>query len=161
MWLRCSWFSIWMVLVALLYHLKIYKIHFVVFLKWTMFFFSCHLIQVFFSLILIFFSRSCSYSCSYSCSCSCPHFWSFCPGSLSFFFVNAHFLVYVTFLVLVLVFVLDFVLSWQINKMVRSPRNFDAILGLYRTGKLHLSQGVSSLLSFSSKYWVLVLSTEH
>ena len=25
----------------------------------------------------------------------------------------------------------------------RSPRNFDAILGLYRTGKLHLSQGVS------------------
>jgi hypothetical protein len=24
----------------------------------------------------------------------------------------------------------------------RSPRNFDAILGLYRTGKLHLSQGV-------------------
>ena len=26
----------------------------------------------------------------------------------------------------------------------RSPRNFDAILGLYRTGKLHLSQGVSS-----------------
>ena len=27
----------------------------------------------------------------------------------------------------------------------RSPRNFDAILGLYRTGKLHLSQGVSHL----------------
>ena len=26
----------------------------------------------------------------------------------------------------------------------RSPRNFDAILGLYRTGKLHLSQGVST-----------------
>ena len=26
----------------------------------------------------------------------------------------------------------------------RSPRNFDAILGLYRTGKLHLSQGVRS-----------------
>ncbi len=25
----------------------------------------------------------------------------------------------------------------------RSPRNFDAVLGLYRTGKLHLSQGVS------------------
>ena len=25
----------------------------------------------------------------------------------------------------------------------RSPRNFDAILGLYRTNKLHLSQGVS------------------
>ena len=25
----------------------------------------------------------------------------------------------------------------------RSPRNFDAILGLYRTDKLHLSQGVS------------------
>lgn len=25
----------------------------------------------------------------------------------------------------------------------RSPRNFEAILGLYRTGKLHLSQGVS------------------
>jgi len=24
----------------------------------------------------------------------------------------------------------------------RSPRNFDAVLGLYRTGKLHLSQGV-------------------
>ena len=24
----------------------------------------------------------------------------------------------------------------------RSPRNFDAILGLYRTDKLHLSQGV-------------------
>ena len=161
MWLRCSWFSIWMVLVALLYHLKIYKIHFVVFLKWTMFFFSSHLIQVFFSLILIFFSRS--RSCSYSCSC--PHFWSFCPGSLSFFFVNAHFLVYVTFLVLVLVFVLDFVLvlvlSWQINKMVRSPRNFDAILGLYRTGKLHLSQGVSSLLSISSNYGELVLSTEY
>ena len=25
----------------------------------------------------------------------------------------------------------------------RSPRNFDSILGLYRTNKLHLSQGVS------------------
>ena len=32
----------------------------------------------------------------------------------------------------------------------RSPRNFDAILGLYRTGKLHLSQGVR-LRSFSKK----------
>ena len=29
----------------------------------------------------------------------------------------------------------------------RSPRNFDAILGLYRTGKLHLSQGVSTYVS--------------
>ena len=28
----------------------------------------------------------------------------------------------------------------------RSPRNFDAILGLYRTGKLHLSQGVRVFL---------------
>ena len=27
----------------------------------------------------------------------------------------------------------------------RSPRNFDAILGLYRTDKLHLSQGVSGV----------------
>lgn len=27
--------------------------------------------------------------------------------------------------------------------LLRSPRNFDSILGLYRTGKLHLSQGVS------------------
>ena len=26
--------------------------------------------------------------------------------------------------------------------LLRSPRNFDSILGLYRTGKLHLSQGV-------------------
>ena len=30
----------------------------------------------------------------------------------------------------------------------RSPRNFDAILGLYRTGKLHLSQGVSISILF-------------
>ena len=30
----------------------------------------------------------------------------------------------------------------------RSPRNFDAILGLYRTGKLHLSQGVSQLFVY-------------
>ena len=39
----------------------------------------------------------------------------------------------------------------------RSPRNFDAILGLYRTGKLHLSQGVSHLLSslgyFLAVFW--------
>ena len=28
----------------------------------------------------------------------------------------------------------------------RSPRNFDAILGLYRTDKLHLSQGVRRLI---------------
>ena len=28
-------------------------------------------------------------------------------------------------------------------ELLRSPRNFDSILGLYRTGKLHLSQGVS------------------
>ena len=28
----------------------------------------------------------------------------------------------------------------------RSPRNFDAILGLYRTNKLHLSQGVRGVL---------------
>ena len=26
----------------------------------------------------------------------------------------------------------------------RSPRNFDAVLGLYRTGKLHLAAGVST-----------------
>ena len=26
----------------------------------------------------------------------------------------------------------------------RSPRNFDAVLGLYRTGKLHLAAGVSA-----------------
>ena len=38
----------------------------------------------------------------------------------------------------------------------RSPRNFDAILGLYRTGKLHLSQGVSHLLS-SLGYFLAVL----
>ena len=34
----------------------------------------------------------------------------------------------------------------------RSPRNFDAILGLYRNGKLHLAAGVSKikcLLKFS------------
>ena len=30
----------------------------------------------------------------------------------------------------------------------RSPRNFDAILGLYRNGKLHLAAGVSDLLNF-------------
>ena len=30
----------------------------------------------------------------------------------------------------------------------RSPRNFDAILGLYRTDKLHLSQGVSQQFLF-------------
>ena len=29
----------------------------------------------------------------------------------------------------------------------RSPRNFDAILGLYRTDKLHLSQGVKRSLN--------------
>ena len=28
-------------------------------------------------------------------------------------------------------------------ELLRSPRNFDSILGLYRPGKLHLSQGVS------------------
>ena len=27
----------------------------------------------------------------------------------------------------------------------RSPRNFDAVLGLYRTGKMHLANGVSRL----------------
>ena len=26
--------------------------------------------------------------------------------------------------------------------MIRSPRNFDAVLGLYRTNKLHLAAGV-------------------
>ena len=29
----------------------------------------------------------------------------------------------------------------------RSPRNFDAILGLYRNGKLHLAAGVSIIFS--------------
>ncbi len=29
---------------------------------------------------------------------------------------------------------------------IRSPRNFDAVLGLYRIGKLHLSQGVSKAI---------------
>ena len=33
----------------------------------------------------------------------------------------------------------------------RSPRNFDSILGLYRTNKLHLSQGVSGPLEH--RYW--------
>ena len=37
----------------------------------------------------------------------------------------------------------------------RSPRNFDAILGLYRTGKLHLSQGVSHLLSSLGYFWAV------
>ena len=32
-----------------------------------------------------------------------------------------------------------FIIDWI---LLRSPRNFDSILGLYRTGKLHLSQGV-------------------
>ena len=38
----------------------------------------------------------------------------------------------------------------------RSPRNFDAILGLYRTGKLHLSQGVSHLLSSLVYFWAFL-----
>ena len=34
----------------------------------------------------------------------------------------------------------------------RSPRNFDSVLGLYRTGKLHLAAGVSnSSLCYDSK----------
>ena len=37
----------------------------------------------------------------------------------------------------------------------RSPRNFDAILGLYRTGKLHLSQGVRVFLK---RYILYVVS---
>ena len=37
----------------------------------------------------------------------------------------------------------------------RSPRNFDAILGLYRTGKLHLSQGVRHLLSSLGYFWAV------
>ena len=38
----------------------------------------------------------------------------------------------------------------------RSPRNFDAILGLYRTNKLHLSQGVSALADDIEKKLKLV-----
>ena len=30
----------------------------------------------------------------------------------------------------------------------RSPRNFDAVLGLYRTGKLHLAAGVCNIVLF-------------
>ena len=33
--------------------------------------------------------------------------------------------------------------TFALIELLRSPRNFDSILGLYRTGKLHLSQGVS------------------
>ena len=33
----------------------------------------------------------------------------------------------------------------------RSPRNFDAILGLYRNGKLHLAAGVSGWLTRFNK----------
>ena len=43
----------------------------------------------------------------------------------------------------------------------RSPRNFDAILGLYRTGKLHLSQGVSVLsdiINFSQVLYKEILT---
>ena len=36
--------------------------------------------------------------------------------------------------------------------LLRSPRNFDSILGLYRTGKLHLSQGVRNSHPFCSAY---------
>ena len=32
----------------------------------------------------------------------------------------------------------------------RSPRNFDAILGLYRNGKLHLAAGVSVWADYNS-----------
>ena len=32
----------------------------------------------------------------------------------------------------------------------RSPRNFDAVLGLYRTGKLHLAAGVRVILQIGS-----------
>ena len=38
----------------------------------------------------------------------------------------------------------------------RSPRNFDAILGLYRNGKLHLAAGVS----FSLSYYSTLLNAE-
>ena len=33
---------------------------------------------------------------------------------------------------------------------IRSPRNFDAVLGLYRIGKLHLSQGVSKAIMYKN-----------
>ena len=36
----------------------------------------------------------------------------------------------------------------------RSPRNFDAVLGLYRTGKLHLASGVRGIWLSTSYLFV-------
>ena len=49
--------------------------------------------------------------------------------------------------------------SFWWSSITRSPRNFDAVLGLYRTNKLHLAAGVCVQVGFHiSDFWSFLLS---